>query len=109
MNTLSSRPSEVGVYKGETDTNLRSNGQNGTHKKHAVRLLLVDGAKKAETRSNLLFWSIRFHDGADYGDVDVLGANIMCGRHHSNVDVSYAKVRRCTEMSRRRKAYHFAC
>ena len=91
MNMLSSRPSEVGVYNGETDTNLKTNGQDVMHERSRFLCsLLIYRTKKAETRNNLLFRSVRFHDRAYDGNVDVLGADIMRRRYHCNVNIFHA-------------------
>ena len=39
--------------------------------------LVVDGTKELKTRCNLLLRSVRLNNGADDGDINILGANVV--------------------------------
>jgi hypothetical protein len=52
-----------------------------------TRVLLVDRPKKLKSRSNFHLWSVRFDDGANNRNVNILGADIVRRGHHSNVNV----------------------
>jgi hypothetical protein len=49
--------------------------------------LLVDWSEKLETRKDLLLGSVGLNDGADDGDINVLGAHVMSVRDHRDVDI----------------------
>ena len=53
----------------------------------ALYALLDDGAQELETRLNFQLRSTCFHNGADNGNMDILGANVVSGRNHSYVDI----------------------
>lgn len=50
--------------------------------------LLFDPAEPIETRLELkVMITVCFRNGGDNGNVVALGTNIVCGGHHSNVNV----------------------
>ena len=85
---LSPSPEEVGVYREETETNLKMRIQyDGDMRRPAGNSLVIDGTKELETRSNLLLGPICLNNGADDGNVNVLGTDIVGGRDLGDVDI----------------------
>lgn len=59
----------------------------GQEKAAAIRVLLIDGSKELKSWSNLHLWPVRFDDGADNCDINVLGTDIVRRGHHSDINV----------------------
>lgn len=93
MKTLSSTPDAVGVCSGEMDTNLDAHFKHMTPARRKRVLLVVDRTKKIKSRSNLELRFVCFYDGADNCNINILGADIVGGGHHRNVNI-YLKVSR---------------
>ena len=87
---LSASPVEVGMYNGETETNLNEVAQ-GEYESLPLPIkwcsLVEDGSKELETGLDLSFRVFGLNDRADDSDVHVLGANVVGGRNHGNVDI----------------------
>ena len=78
MKMLSLSPEEVGVYREDTETNLKKSIQHdGDIGRPAGNSLVIDGTKELETRSNLLLGPVSLDNSADNRDVDVLGRNVV--------------------------------
>lgn len=50
-------------------------------------LLVVDRTEELKTGLDFQFWLVSFNNGADNGDIDVLGANVVRRRDHGNINV----------------------
>jgi len=82
----SASPVDVGVYNGQTETNLRDLSirafiDSGCH------LLVKDGSKELNTGLDLSLRVFGLNDSADDRDVHVLGANVVGRRNHGNIDI----------------------
>ena len=74
---LSAVPSLVGLYKGVMLTNL--DGRSVKESKQMNEYILVmNGTQEVETWSDLKFGGRSLYNGANDGDVDVFGADIVC-------------------------------
>jgi len=86
MKMRSASPVDVGVYNGQTETNLGDLSicafiGFGCH------LLVKDGSKEPKTGLDLSLRVVGLNDRADDRDVHVLGANVVGRRNHGNVDI----------------------
>lgn len=68
------------------ETNLRRGQYTNVQINDAI-ILVVDRAEELESRRDFELRLVGLDNGADDGNVDVLGANVVRGRNASDVDV----------------------
>jgi len=83
---LSVSPVDVGVYSGETETNLwrLSACASVDSERHS---LVKDGPEEFETGLDLSLRIAGLDDRAHDRDIHVLGANVVGGRNHGDVNI----------------------
>jgi hypothetical protein len=86
---LLASPEDVGVYSGETETNLNYLIWLSAYALLSCEchLLVKDGSEEFETGLDLSLRVACLNDGANDCDIHVLGANVVGGRDHGDVDI----------------------
>ena len=90
MKMLSVSPVDVGVYSGETETNLGESMRVSVRALQSIpddHSLVEDGPEEFETGLDLGLRVFGFDYRADDRDVHILGADVVGGRNHSDVNI----------------------